>query len=802
MMINDRKIIISVGNHRRSMNWKPQALTLSELYEKLRIPARGAETMNAYLALKKAEQDELKDVSGFVGGSLNGTRRKASAVTGRDVITLDLDNIPAGGTDDVRRRIEGLGCGYCVYSTRKHSPAAPRLRVLIPIDRTATADEYEPLARKLAEIIGMELADPTTFDVSRLMYFPSCCADGEYIHAWQDKPLASVDGLLATYADWRDIASWPRHGGEIAHARLAIRQGDPTTKMGVVGAFCRAYDVCAAMDEFLPGIYDAVDTMPGRYTFLGGSTTGGAVTYDNGKFLFSHHATDPCGGKLVNAFDLVRLHMFGDKDDDAEPNTPNNRLPSYSAMLGLAVSDKRVSELMAAEDFGEAADTETAGEPKNWATLLDRNTNGDYKKTLKNIMLLLQNHPELAGCAKRDLFSTRICAVDGLPWPRKDGSAVWTDSDTTELRLFMERWFKPAKQDVGDALKAVADLQAFHPVRDYLSALKWDGAPRLDTLFIKYLGVEDTEYTRAVTRKSIVACVARVMTPGCKADYMPVFVGGQGRMKSSILHQLGGAWFSDSLTTFMGKEGMESLLGKWIVEIPEMHAFDRAEMNAIKGFITKQSDFFRAAYAEYARENPRQCVFFGTTNNAECLRDATGGRRFWILTIDKRERTKNVFIDLPLERDQIWAEAVVRFGAGEKLFLPEHLEERARTHQEEHREAHPWEDTIIDFLAKEVPEDWDNWELSARLTYWGGGAAGEQKTVPRTKVCRKEIWLEALGGRGISALTPAQSRAITTILEMSPNWEKAPNAFRAGKPYGVQKGYRSKEKCNQLKKAE
>lgn len=143
----DRKIITTVGNNRRSANWQPQTLMLSEFYEKLRIPARSTETMAEYLALKKSEQDDRKDIGGFVAGSLSGPRRKAGAVTGRDIITLDFDNIQPGGTEEILRRVEGLGCGYCIYSTRKHSPATPRLRILLPYDRAASADEYEPTAR-------------------------------------------------------------------------------------------------------------------------------------------------------------------------------------------------------------------------------------------------------------------------------------------------------------------------------------------------------------------------------------------------------------------------------------------------------------------------------------------------------------------------------------------------------------------------------------------------------------------------------------------------------------------------------
>ena len=276
-MRNDRIITISAGMSRRAMQWNAQTLLISELWEKLKTPARGAETLAEYMSYKKAQQDDLKDIGGFVGGSLNGTRRKANNVSGRDIITLDLDNIPAGGKDDILRRVDALGCGYCIYSTRKHQPSAPRLRVLFPLDRTVTADEYEPIARKMGEFIGLEFADPTTFEVSRLMYWPSCSADSEYVYAVGDKSFVSADGILGTYADWHDMTQWPALPGQAQFTKLAVKQGDPEAKNGVVGAFCRTYDIHRAMDELIPGIYEECDTMPGRYTYVDGSTAGGAV---------------------------------------------------------------------------------------------------------------------------------------------------------------------------------------------------------------------------------------------------------------------------------------------------------------------------------------------------------------------------------------------------------------------------------------------------------------------------------------------------------------------------------------------
>ena len=378
-MKHDRQIIISVGNNRRAMNWQPQTLMLSEFYEKLRVPARSTETMQTYLGLKKAEQDELKDVGGFVAGMLTRHRRKAGAIKGRDLITLDFDNIPPSGTEEILKRVEGLGCGYCIYSTRKHSPATPRLRILLPFDRAANADEYEPLARYMAERIGMEFADPTTFEVSRLMYFPSVCVDGEYIFTFSDKPMLSVDGLLekinSEWGDWHDVMKWTQvPGSENMYRRLAVKQTDPTTKTGIVGAFCRTYDIYSAMTVFLEGIYAPTATL-GRYTYLGGSTTGGAVVYGEGQFLYSHHSTDPCCGKLVNAFDLVRLHKFADLDNDIDPKMPTNRLPSYQAMGEMAVNDSKVSMTLAKEraeaainDFGNISDED---ENLDWTTTLE-----------------------------------------------------------------------------------------------------------------------------------------------------------------------------------------------------------------------------------------------------------------------------------------------------------------------------------------------------------------------------------------------------------------------------------------------
>ncbi len=800
-MQNDRRILISAGNNRRSVNWQPQTMMLSELYARLGAPARGTETMREYLALKKSEQDDLKDVGGYVAGGLAGTRRKAGAVTGRDIVTLDLDSIPPGGTTEILRRVEGLTCGYCVYSTRKHSPAAPRLRVLLPLDRTVSADEYEPLARKLAEIIGMEFADPTTFEVTRLMYWPSCCADGEYIYTYADKPMVYADGLLSLYADWRDVTAWPRHAGETPHQKLAMKQGDPVSKDGVVGAFCRVYDVPAAMDAFLPGIYDPVDTMPGRYTYLGGSTTGGAVLYDNGKFLFSHHATDPTSGRLVNAFDLVRLHKFEGLDDEATPGAPGNRLPSYTAMCELAISDPEVSALMAGErieaaqrDFAGATDTSAADPDAGaWISKLSLNKQtGQIKATIDNVWLILENDPNLKGKFALNEFAGRGEVLGALPWEKSDGRRLWDDNDIQGLYWYMEKYYNlTGNGKIDGAMSLHSVKHAFDNVRDYLSSLTWDGVPRLDTLFIDYLGAADDPYTRAVTRKAFTAAVARAMTPGCKYDTMLILSGKQGEGKSTLLDKMSRGWFNDSIRSFEGKDASELLQGVWLVEICELDAFRRTDVARIKQFLSLRVDRFRAAYGRLVKELPRRCVFFGTTNSDEYLQDDTGNRRFWPVDTGINQPRKSIWRDLDGEIGQLWAEAVLRWRMGEPLYLPPEVTDAAEQAQESHRERDIKEGLVLDFIAKPVPWDWETWTLDKRRTFWSGGVAGDVITEPRKKICALEVWCEAFGGLQRD-MRYADTVRINAIIQRSGKWVKSKNGVRCGY-CGLQRGWLHRE---------
>lgn len=801
-MTHDRQITLSVGNNRRDTSWKQTALTVSELYERLSIPVRGTETLNAYMAMKKAQQDDLKDVGGFVGGSLSGPRRKAINVTGRDIITLDFDNVPGWQTEMVISKVEELGCSYAVYSTRKHTPATPRLRVVIPFDRTVSPDEYEPCARRVAAHIGIGMADPTTFETCRLMYWPSCSADSEFVFRQKDAPLISADFLLSTYKDWHDYLSWPQVPNAVSYQKLAMKQGDPLEKSGIVGAFCRTYDVLTAMDAFLPKIYDPVDGMEDRYTYLGGSTTGGAVIYDDAKFLFSHHATDPCSGRLVNAFDLVRLHRFGDKDDNASPDTPVAKLPSYKAMCELAVQDKatiatlnREQHEQAVRDFEGLGNDDTGAEEDDteWAERLQRNQNGAVKGTIDNILIILDGDPKLKGKFALNQFAGRGEVLGALPWSKSEKRRLWSDTDSNGLYWYLERmWGITSRGNIDSALDIHASTHAFNEVQDYIKGLQWDGTPRLDTLFIDFLGAADTAYNRAVCRKSFTAAIARAMVPGCKYDNMLILAGPQGIGKSTILDRMSLGWFNDSIRTFEGKDASELLQGVWLVEVSELDAFRKSDVSRIKQFLSLRADRYRAAYGRHVKELPRCCVFFGTTNTAEFLSDTTGNRRFWPVDVGEIPHTKTVWKDLTDDYvRQVWAEAKIRWQSGEVLYLTGEVEEQARAKQEEHREVSVREGLILDFVEKQVPADWSKWSIDRRRDFWAGQLhtqeGGKIELVDRDRISAVEIWCELFNSNA-KDMKPMDTREINAILASIKGWKRYGGPKRFG-PYNLQRGF-------------
>lgn len=788
--MSDTNIIIATGTRRFAKIWKAKELMWSELVTRLSRAQVTQESAAEYKRMTKSQRGDVKDVGGFVGGYIpNNGRRVRGAVKERYLLTLDADN----PSDDFLMELDLVLGGYehVLYSTHSHTAKTPRYRIIIPTDRAMNIDEFEAASRRIAGDIGIEAFDASTHEAVRLMYWPSVPRDVEYVFRHNQGEILQVDSVLARYRDWRDVSLWPTISKmEITHSKMAAKQGDPLTRPGLIGAFNRCYSISAAIEKFLSDVYEPC-AAPDRYTYRQGSAVAGLVVYDDDTFAYSHHGTDPVSGKLVNAFDLVRIHKFGALDDDSDPSTKSNDLPSVKAMLELVIADGEAPELLDCERVAEFDDSLV--EDENWRRNLTRDRKGAVISEARNCLAILKNDPVLRGKFGLDEFAHRLVCLGDLPWRSCDVSKFWTDNDDACLRNYFSHVYGiVGKGIIDDALQEVMNLNKFHPVQEYLTGLVWDEVERVDALFVDYLGAEDTDYVRAVTRKWLVAAVARVMEPGVKFDNAIVLYGPQGIGKSIILAKLGRQWFNDSLADVQSKDALEQIQGAWINELAELAPTFKKDNEIVKAFLSRTTDRFRAPYGRRTEEYPRQCVFAGSTNNLLFLKDRTGNRRFWPITVGASSPLKRSWDLTDEDVDQIWAEAFYLWANGETLVLDEEIAKKAAEAQQMHTEGSEITGLIEEYLEMLLPDDWDGKDVYERREYLENyDPENPEGCHTRERVCAMEIWCELMGGDRKS-LTNAKAREIIDILQSTEGWEpykKGSGRVRFGKIYGIQKAF-------------
>ena len=821
MQLNyDGKLLIALGRSRKAAAWQNKETMWSELLDKLSTTTRTRESVSEYAQLSKGDRDNIKDVGGFVGGYLKNGKRNNASVVNRCLVCLDADSADPDLLDDLDLTFANA---YALYSTHSHTPEKMRLRIIIPLSRTVSPDEYAAISRRLADNLTLTRFDPTTFEPARLMYWPSTPEDGEYVFQYNDAPFIDPDAVLATYADWKDASLWPTtRPAEEKLRRTVGKQEDPLTKTGIIGAFCRAHCIHDVLESILQDVYHPSED-DNRFTFVGGSTTGGLVIYDD-KYAFSHHATDPAGGKLCNAFDLVRWHLFTPGQDTADGTFIKDDKESISAMRCFASADEATRQQLAeersrqvAEEFGEIDETTSASsdaapseeKPRlvtrpefdpDWQKHLEIDKQGKVRDTLANLATILRNDPKLVDISyniHRSGIDIRKDA-DGkttIPWYQiKPG---WNETDFGALQIYLERiygLYTPTK--LKGILLAIAAERAYHPIRDYIESLPpWDGVPRADTIFIDYLGAADTPYTRAVARKMLTAAVARVYKPGIKFDCVVVLNGPQGIGKSSFFAKLGGKWFSDSLTIgdMKDKAAPEKLQGQWVLELGELAGLKKVDVETVKAFITRTDDKFRHSYGYSVEDHPRQCIIVGSTNNNDgFLRDITGNRRFWPITCTTNSPHRPWEVESAVP--QIWAEAYHFYLQGETLFLSEEQEIMAEQEQNAALETDVREGMVAEYLEKLLPEDWDKLDLPTRRGFLRGDqfTGGDKPgTVRRTAVSAVEIWSECFG-REPTAIKRSDTYDIFGMLKRIGGWEKYSGNSASSlprPPYGRQRSF-------------
>ena len=791
--ILNKEINIAEGSSRFTQVWKNKTITISEFISRLKKPTITQETVDEFHAMPKNDQDERKDQGGYVGGVLQGGRRTAQTLANRSIVTLDLDHTGKQKTDDIIAQAEDAykGMTWIAHCTHKHRDMEPRVRIILFLDRPVFADEYQAVSRQLAKKMGMDLFDDSTYEPHRLMYWPSIPSDLKYVfvdrttdHGDGDNELVNVDSILEEYGPdgaWKDTTLWPTSKRQTVILKRKIeRQADPHSKPGIIGAFCRIYQpIDKAIEEHLSDVYRHEGG--NRYTYIEGSTSKGLVIYEGGKFAYSNHGTDPACGMLCNAFDLVRIHKFGHEDENSKPDTKPDKLPSYKSMLNFAGELEPVNTEMIKSMIDDAESIEEDG----WLNKLVTTKEGAIKPIFGNVTEIFSHDPHV----KRSLWYNEN---KHLKEYGKNGRE-WTNEDTLNIRKYLQDKYN---MDVtgnvtADAVDWRADKQKHHPIKDYLNNIKgtWDGVKRVERLWIDYLDEEDNAFTKESAKVFILAAITRVFNPGVKFDYAPIISGPQGIGKSTFCEVLAvnPDWFGE-LTTFDEAKAVEQMRGKWIMELAELSVTNKSELEQQKHFMSGRSTTVRLAYRRDSATFHRQCVFIGSTNQKEYLKDTTGNRRWWPIDCGPGFSEAGKHIDvakLKNERDQIWAEGMELYAdIDSDLTLSPAAVKIAIQRQRGKLETDEWKGVIQSWLDLPASIHRYNKDWSTKAEEFNS-LDGKGVEV-RERVCVIEIWEDCLKMK--HAMRKYDKNRIASILDNLDDWERK-KTLKFGDRFGRQRAW-------------
>lgn len=557
-----------------------------------------------------------------------GSRRGGSSAVVRvhgAVFEHDEGNL----SPETIRRVWGAYRGFA-YTTFNSTPEARRWRVVLELEAPAEASEWPALWRWLNEHAGAHgyFLDGAAKDVQRAWWKPATPAGAEYLFVdLEGEPLPLPEP---------EQPELPR-SAPVAVVRSRPMGSERNRYLAALEHECEAVR-SAPVGQRNPALNKAAYT-------VGGWVGACELSYDEAFSSLLAAITLNGGG---GPHDETKIASAMRKGMEA-PRTLENR-----SRPGVAVALRRVL-------------AKPANDPPAWHASLYRSKNGEQIRAVSNNLDLILRHDErLAGIAKNE-FRQAIERREPLPWPSARKPGLWRDEDDEALSqwVFAEYGVMFAPAVCARVVSVVALERAFSPVRDYLEALRWDGVARLDGMLARYAGAADTPYTQAIGAKWMISAAARAMVPGCQADSMLVLEGAQGAGKSSFFRILASSsYFTDDLADPGSKDAAEQLNGTWIVEMAELSSMRKADVETLKSFITRKVDRFRPAYGRHVEERPRACIFGGTTNETEYLKDATGNRRFWPVA------TRTFDLEaLERDRDQLWAEAVHRFRAGEAWFV-------------------------------------------------------------------------------------------------------------------------------------
>lgn len=754
---------IATAPKRNSFHWEQGEITWAELLSWLDAPANHKACGNYVLGTLRQTTVRHKPED----PPCTKLHRNKLAVVNRGVLTMDVDHPDAEFLDRVRE----LPYLVAYHTTFSSTPWEPRYRLWIPLDREIAPDEYHTAAASVMQTLGEESFDTGSVEPERFMFRPSAPGAEAYASEVLEGEVASADALLEDFNP--DLSNLPA-------PKPPRGKRDPYEIEGTVGAFNRAYEDWASLihEYELPYEEQAND----RWT-LAGATAAAGMGPVNGApgLVFSHHANDPAHGRACSAFDLARLHLYSDLDDGVKEGTPVNRLPSHKAMLETASLDLRVVNELVGQDFvQEMDDTTDAVVADNWRLGLSISARtGQPNDTIGNWDLIANNDRVFRGLYFNELSMAIETEVD-LPWRALANRPTFDTGDRSSFALHIEREYniRPARSYLDDLINDRARHRRVNPVADYLQSLVWDGTPRVETALP---GVTPTTYTRLVARKVLVGAVARMLDPGVKWDHMLVLFGSEGLGKSYWVDKMARG-YSASLGRIGDKDTLITMQRSWIMLSDEGHSMRKADFDAQKEFLTRTADIFRMPYDREAMVHKRHSVIWGTTNEEVFLRRQEGNRRFLIVHCEQAvdfEAMTDEYVD------QVWAEALTMYRAGEQLWLTDEESATAAQAREPFIEEDVLTGQIQEYLARLVPADWDRMSPEARQLWLANQADGfSAGTEPLRKTCSAQVWVEGLGRR-YGEHRRVDLMEINNALKTIPGWTVLPGRHRV-EGYGPQ----------------
>ena len=801
---------ITVFRNRYETEGIPSERSIEEFYTQFKNHVkRTKDKYDEYIASDKLTQTVIKDVGGFIGGETQGNQRKNNVKIIRHLLTLDIDADKPNVYEYLERHID-----FCclIHTTHKHSPEKNRFRIIAPLSRPVNEDEYEAIGRRIAynienskEEVFQGLFDETTFQANRLMFFPTVSADGEYIcellnynMAGDEQDVIDVDKMLSEYLDHNDIHEWfkPKKNSVEQSNKESKTNKNPLKAKGYVGAFNRSFSITEAIQRFLSHIYKEENN--GRYTFIGGTSYGGGIVLNDDTLFYSHHGTDPANLYYRSAFDLVRIHLFGDFDIGYTPEKEMEKdvlekTDSFRQMLDLCKTlpevimqtenhvallqkvdqqNNFISKNFATdEETGEIIATQEVKEDNGWLVRL-----ANEKSLFSQLDLIFSNDENLGNLFYFDTFRENICFQRTPYWRKEDAVGMpLADKDMSHIRGTLEKVFNiKAEKVVEDAVVIEADKIQVNKVKEYFESLEWDEKPRLEFFFYDFFKVPLNPFTRVALKHWLVGAVSRIYKAGSPMDLVLVLKGRQGIGKSLFFKRLATLDFSkfdehlysDTKIDFQkSKDSYEQLEGIWIYEWKELAGMNMSDQESIKAFVDKTEDKFRRSYGRRNVEIKRRVAFGGTTNEKTPLRDRSGNRRFLVLDIPLKQYecyiadTTHGFDQR--YKDQLLAEAIHLYKTGYSIFdWTKEEYDWWENSNEDNLAENDFAGSISNYLTMKKPKSWYSMSEVEMLRYLdtydfqlnkSNSLFYEDEDLEDTsKTCVRELWRIALRQKDVT----------------------------------------------------